>query len=292
MIENVTSECDSQEKLNLLNSLSGYNFSTKNFKIKPGHRNLIMNLMLEIDQTNANDFFKIKQDVVKKVTEVVQKTSENLEIPLAMSLTEIKYEIADDDSVEEEQFTYELTSTQNNEGIEETEIDMEQFILEEYISDDNKALDELVAAGCFIPGHYTEKEKLRFQKKFTPKYNQEFLAQNPRRRRMIAMKSYPATDEGTTERFKDLLKQSMECILSKEIFATIDPKAIQVKKDSANRWNVKCPLCPSNIKLAVNFENNGKYCNYKRSNFERHLRCKHIRSEPCKQNIAFIYDAR
>lgn len=276
--ETVTSEYESDEKSNMINSLVGYN--AKNFKIKPGHRNLIMNLMLEIDRTDVNEFFKHRQQVV----------DDAFEIPLAKSPSEIKFEIQDEDedhqSIEEERFMYahDQHTTENIEKDEAagSDMSMEQFMLEEYLSDENIAIE---VENYIMPKRHAK----RNQPKPTQMYNEEFLAQkiNPRRRRVTTARAYPNTDEGKTERFRDLMQQSMECILPKETFSMISHATIDIEKENDFRWNVTCPLCSVKIKLAIKLEKKGYY-NYKRSNFERHLRFKHCK-EPVHSGIAYVY---
>lgn len=59
---------------------------------------------------------------------------------------------------------------------------------------------------------------------------------------------------------------------------------ISVEKESETSWAVYCPLCHSRIRLPVVYENGGRYCNYKRSNFERHLRFKHCKNLTFSRN--------
>lgn len=79
----------------------------------------------------------------------------------------------------------------------------------------------------------------------------------------------------------------MECILPREKLIEVEGCELHVEKESDTSWAVYCPLCHSRIRLPVVHENGGRYCNYKRSNFERHLRFKH-----CKHsNKNEIYEA-
>lgn len=71
----------------------------------------------------------------------------------------------------------------------------------------------------------------------------------------------------------------MQCILPSDKLADVENADVELEKESDFSWAVYCPLCHSRIRLPVVFENGGRYCNYKRSNFERHLRFKH-----CKDN--------
>lgn len=52
-----------------------------------------------------------------------------------------------------------------------------------------------------------------------------------------------------------------------------DLSVIELVKIHDNIWEVKCPLCTKKLRLQLTQE--GKYTNYKRSNFERHLRIVH-----------------
>lgn len=71
----------------------------------------------------------------------------------------------------------------------------------------------------------------------------------------------------------------MQCILPREKLPVVEPVDIQVEKESARCWMVYCPICNSRIKLSVVIENGNRYVNYKRSNFERHLRFKHCKPD-------------
>lgn len=79
----------------------------------------------------------------------------------------------------------------------------------------------------------------------------------------------------------------MECILPREKLAEVDGCDLLVEKESDASWAVYCPLCHSRIRLPVVQENGGRYWNYKRSNFERHLRFKHCK----KVNRNEVYEA-
>lgn len=81
----------------------------------------------------------------------------------------------------------------------------------------------------------------------------------------------------------------MECILPSDKLAEVEDVEIEVEKEAESSWAVYCPLCQSRIRLPVVYENGGRYCNYKRSNFERHLRFKHCKSNKRDQERQ-IYD--
>lgn len=261
---------------NLLNALKGYSPDPKKFKIKPGHRNYIMNLMKEIDSTDVDDFFKLKTepeyDIVQltenekeEVKELIQRDQEALEIKEEEELVVVNEDL-------EEEYVYET--------VDESEMNDEQYLLE-YISDDaNKLVGSDNYKEILLYQHTQGSSSIkRARRKPEIMYNEEFLAkkQNPRRRRVTKLQAYPDTDEGITQRFMDLVKQSLECILPKNVNAAIKHEDTIVYKEGDACWRVICPLCPAQIKLIVNSENGGKYINYKRSNFERHLRFKHCK---------------
>ena len=82
----------------------------------------------------------------------------------------------------------------------------------------------------------------------------------------------------------------MQCILPCEKLSEVENVEIELEKESETSWAVYCPLCHSRIRLPVVFENGGRYCNYKRSNFERHLRFKHCKTNQKKEFEPAIYD--
>lgn len=120
-------------------------------------------------------------------------------------------------------------------------------------------------------------------------YNEEFLQSHntlgrigtPGRRRPKISKTYPDTDQGMLERWSDLVRQSCEVIVPHEVLAAFELSHIDICKIGSNIWEVHCPLCTKKLRLQLTHE--GKYINFKRSNFERHLRivhCKNKNEEP------------
>lgn len=287
--EIITSNENDEEKLVLSEILRGY-CDLKNFKLKPGHRNFIMNLMLEIDNSEPNEFFKINQ------TPPVQETPQQVTIvkipALSPTPVEIKYEISNDSQqqMEEDPFSYqpdeaifiqEQHPEETNEKYDQDSLVDEEYLLEEYLSEEHRSMDEMEGYVLEMPETQSKRRKSYKRQHRRPErmYNEEFLStnSNPRRRRVTTAKFYPNTDDGTRERFRDLMLQSMHCILSKEQISAVEDVPIDIEKQNESCWSVMCPLCRANIKLAVVYENNGKYVNYKRSNFERHLRYKHCK---------------
>lgn len=264
---------------NLSKAVAGYCPDPYKFKIKPGHRNYIMNLMQEIDRTDVDDFFSYKPGEIKKKNQIppnmaVYKICRQPAITDCSDSSEIQIKHEDDETF----FCYENNDDRVEaitEAIENEESSMEseemQYVCEEYLScDENQIItEEMNMAKVSQTSHKHRKPDVM--------YNKEFLAKNinPRKRRLTDGKTYPNTDEGNTERFRDLVKQSLECILPKQKYSRISHKELHVYKEADTIWRVECPLCPAKIRLCIIYEKNGKYCNFKRSNFERHLRFKH-----------------
>lgn len=271
---------ENEDKLDLCELLSGYCDLTK-FKLKPGHKNFIMNLMKEIDSADPNEFFKSTHPIKSPEQVTIVKVPTASPTPV-----EIKYEVHNEfsEEMDNEQYDYHpheqiFIQDQQTEDMIEQELPEEEYILEEYLSDDQqRAIQGYVLT--IEPKEKRKKTTRRVHRKPERMYNEEFLQThaNPRKRRVTTSKFYPNTDEGTKERFRDLIKQSMECILTKEQHASIENQSIDIEKQSDSCYSVLCPLCKASIKLAVVYENNGKYVNYKRSNFERHLRYKHCKT--------------
>lgn len=169
--------------------------NSRKIKLKPGHRNYIMNLMLEIEKTEVNEFFEKAQ----------LRTSDPLTTSAKIELAAQEKEI--DQVAKEPEHGY----SRDEEVLEHSEY------LIEYLTDDT--MDSSNATTFEHKAFYgTPTSQIRFKRnseslsaKRRPDhmYNQEFLSQsmNPRRRRTGGVKTYPNTDEGTCERFKDLLHQ-------------------------------------------------------------------------------------
>lgn len=114
-------------------------------------------------------------------------------------------------------------------------------------------------------------------------YNEEFLKTQsnvgrigtPGRRRPKLQKHYPETEEGMIERWIDLVRQSCEVIVPHELLSKFDLSQVDIVKICPFIWEVSCPLCSKKLRLQLTHE--GKYINFKRSNFERHLRIVHFK---------------
>lgn len=76
-------------------------------------------------------------------------------------------------------------------------------------------------------------------------------------------------------RWEDLIRQSCQVIIPSTLLNLYDISCIEITKIGECVWEVACPMCMKKVKLQLTTE--GKYVNYKRSNFERHLRNVHYR---------------
>ncbi len=280
-IREIIDNGDPADKQMLEADLRGYGELSR-FKLKPGHRNFIMNLMLEIDKSNVNEFFqnhKLENPARKFV---------KIQPPPVNPVKQIKYErpmfeTALFQHTTSEQIKTPQTPVETMENCEQEPAMQEEYVFEEYLNDDKvEAIDDRVKEEFILQiqqqGPPSLKKK-RIHAKPEVMYNEEFIASNnnPRKRRVCSGKFYPSTDEGVRDRFLDLIIQSMNCILSKEQLLAIENTDIIIQKESELKWIVLCPICMAPIKLSIKSENNGKYVNYKRSNFERHLRFKHCK---------------
>lgn len=81
------------------------------------------------------------------------------------------------------------------------------------------------------------------------------------RRRPKIQKHYPTSDEGTLERWGDLIRQSCSVIIPKELLSKYDLSNINITKMQPFIWEVLCPICSKKIRLQLTHE--GKYLNFK-----------------------------
>lgn len=97
---------------------------------------------------------------------------------------------------------------------QEQEQESEYIFEEEYLTDDT--MDSMIKVEYDPIGPHSKKRKSTSvispssaKRRPEQMYNEEFMAKcvNPRRRRVTLNKTYPATDEGTRERFTDLIHQ-------------------------------------------------------------------------------------
>lgn len=314
--------------------LSSNHQKLEKFKLKMGHKNLIINLCHELQKTNLEEFngtvfntiqlpspkkaqseivVRRKQDdhehtreeqvkrlKLEEISEspftVIKTREQTHEIPIS-DQTEIPYMYETEEEDEEHQFMEQEFLDELETYDENPEIEYQEIQAEDIETDDNciYATEEIIKneAGQYeqvesyeISGYESSTSLNRSSAKSKkPKhmYTSEFLQTQmspgrigtPGRRRPKIHKRYPDSEEGLLERWSDLVRQSCEVIVPAVLLRQHDLSNIELMKIHDNIWEVKCPLCTKKLRLQLTHE--GKYTNYKRSNFERHLRIVHYK---------------
>lgn len=261
---------DNELRISFQNELKKGNQSFTGFKLKPGHKNFIMNLAIEIEKIDVEEFNAKGSNQQKK---------------MQPSSSIIVRKVPNNQIIQKFQNTFE--KTKNSPIILKREHGYskdDEIITEEYLEEYPQEYNTEYIMAHMIDDDYSTPPPA---KKNTYMYTEEFLATtgNGRRRRNKNGKTYTDDEEGRRERFKDLVKQSLECIVPEEIRNDYDLENITVETESEWAYAVFCPICASRIRLQIVKEKEGRFHNYKRSNFERHLRYKHsgiqvIKNEP------------
>lgn len=263
---------DNELRISFQEELKKGNQNFTGFKLKPGHKNFIMNLAIEIEKIDVEEFNAKGTSPLKKM----QRSSPIIvrKVPNSNNQNAIIQRIQN--TFKE---TKPIVLKREHGYSKDDEIITEEY-LEEYPQEYNT---EFIMANL-IEDDYSTPPPI---KKNTYMYTEEFLATagSGRRRRNKNGKTYTDDEEGRRERFKDLVKQSLECIVPEEIRNEYDLENITVETESEWAYAVFCPICASRIRLQIVKEKEGRFHNYKRSNFERHLRYKHsgmqvIKNEP------------
>jgi hypothetical protein len=230
--------------------------------------------MSEVEKTNYSDFLSqtqandlVQQELEEEVTYVLEPEETTIQ----------------DETIIPEEHGY----SRENE---------EEYYIEEYITDDSQPEEKFIELSDtgYIKLLQNKRKSENDEANKTTKtrrpdhmYNDEFLSKNISAKRRRVKKSYPPGDEGTKMRFVDLLSQSLQCILPRDRYEEVKFEELNVTKHSDTVWNAQCPICKAIVRLPVVHENNGKYVNYKRSNFERHLRFKHCKQKDLQQEDGF-----
>lgn len=222
VIEIISGENDSPEKSEIEAELSAQHYSFKNFKLKPGHRNYIMNLMLEIEKIDVNDFFGRNDEEVNS-SEIYQleQTEEVKNPPPAKHQYSVAHLTPPNTStrliVRRSNNDKQVIVGQVEHGYSQHDQEEPEYIFEEeYLTDDT--MDSIIKVEFDPIETQNESKKRKSTSNSSPSfakrrpeqmYNEEFMAKcvNPRRRRVTLNKNYPPTDEGTRERFTDLIQQ-------------------------------------------------------------------------------------
>lgn len=250
---------DNELRISFQDELMKANQSFTGFKLKPGHKNFIMNLAIEIEKIDAEDF---NAKAAQPSSSIIVRKSPNLNSNQPIVVQQIKNTFKDSKSSP-------IVLKREHGYSKDDEIITEEY-LDEYPQDYNT---EYIMAHMIDDDYSTPPRT----KKSTYMYTDEFLATtgSARRRRNRNGKTYTDDEEGRRERFKDLVKQSLECIVPEEIRNQYDLENIVIETQSEWTFAVFCPICASRIRLQIVKEKQGRFHNYKRSNFERHLRYKH-----------------
>jgi hypothetical protein len=299
--------------------LAATNQNAEKFKLKLGHKNLIINLCNELQKTKLEDFNAIIEMTVKTIPEIepcksvelviknqlIEEEEEKPPIKKQKLIEKPQYqEVPTTELYEQVQYIYE-TEDDDDQGhyLEQEYIDENTEIVEYQEVENQEQLDQNAmfnsetitkevnfdASENYTMDSYSSKNNSRSHiisgtignsKKPKHMYNEEYLhnkisAGTPSRRRPKLRKDYPETEEGITQRWIDLVRQSCEVIIPHDMLAAYDMANVQLDKIASNLWEVQCPMCAKKVRLQLTQE--GKYVNFKRSNFERHLRIVHYR---------------
>lgn len=328
---------DSDEfKQQFIQELSTNHQKIDKFKLKLGHKNLIINLCHELQKTNLEEFnanivsivevnstkrsygevvvrkkqeehgYSRDDEQAKRRKHEVNSSAENFtvmktqqqvqEVPVSEQ-SDIPYMYDTEEEEEgshfmEQEFLDELETYEGDADIEYQEIQAEDIEADEnciYATEEiikNEAGQYEQVESYEISGYESSTSLNRSAPKHKkPKhmYTSEFLQTQitqgkhgtPGRRRPKIQKHYAENEQGMLERWADLVRQSCEVIVPYDLLHQHDLSNIELMKIHDNIWEVKCPLCTKKLRLQLTHE--GKYTNYKRSNFERHLRIVHYK---------------
>lgn len=314
---------DNEQKQAFVHELALNHQSLRNFKLKLGHKNFIVNLCHELQSISTEEFNGAVVKAVVQVPEtkrdfqglIVRKQPEEHgysredEKRMQGETISLLHEVPVSEPAEEDQFEYESVHEEEGQTMEEqdyleledeNELEVEDNEEIEYheLKREGSNSEEIYITEQILVHDTDQYEQSRFEisgydsssshhragpKSKKPKhmYTSEFLQSQstpgrigtPGRRRPKLQKNYPDTDDGLLERWADLIRQSCEVIIPQVMLERHDLSHIDIFKLQENVWEVKCPLCTK--KLRVQMTHEGKYTNYKRSNFERHLRIVH-----------------
>lgn len=169
-----------------------------NLRLRPGHRNFIMNLMLEVENTDVNDFFGRCYELPRN-TEIVNANPTTPDTSGRLVRRSPNKQVY---------------ANQEEHGYSRD--DQEEIIVEEeeYLTEDTMdTMHSIIKVEYESTGQdmHFRRKKSSSSKRRQPEhmYNEDFMARtvNPRKRRVALNKTYPNTDEGTKERFIDLIAQ-------------------------------------------------------------------------------------
>lgn len=250
-----------ETKRSFIEELSRQNQSLESFKLKLGHKNLILNLCYEMMPLTLDEFNNSKIATAKTIIPTNEST-------LIVRKTEHEYSKADDEELTAEEYHL-FEDAEDSQHVVEEIIDYPYGDVQ-YVQDDD-------SDGQFIfETKYNNNVPTRKKPKLDKDDSDRFVRKEKViRRRPKILKKYPDGDEGKMLRWIDLVKQSIQCTIPAEVLEQVDYENIDIVKVNDSTWEIRCPLCDKKLRLQITQE--GKYINYKRSNFERHLRTIHNR---------------
>lgn len=220
ILELLNSDYDSQEKKEVEAELAAQYYNVNSFRLKPGHRNYIMNLMLEIENIDINEFFgRALNDSRPPDSPTKSSSLVNQEYLAQLPSSDQIVIVKPRTSRSEEDKQIIVNKVDHGYSRDDQEQESEFIFEEEYLTDDT--MDSISQFKVeYEPVSITrQSNKRRATTQASPSsavkrrpdhmYNEDFIAKcvNPRRRRVTLNKTYPTTDEGTRERFTDLIQQ-------------------------------------------------------------------------------------
>jgi hypothetical protein len=222
VLEILSADSESPDKREMEAELAAQYQNGNNFRLKPGHRNYIMNLMLEIEKIDVNDFFAHRNN------ETIEEEHQIEELKMPSPLKH-EYSVAHQTPpntssrliVRRSNSDQQIVVRKAEQNDQEIEQEPEYVFEEEYLTDDT--MDSMMKVEYDPIELQSNSKKRKMPTISSPPsgkrrpeqmYNEDFIAKcvNPRRRRVTLNKTYPATDEGTRERFTDLIHQVTFCL--------------------------------------------------------------------------------
>lgn len=252
VIDVLNSDCETIEKIELEVEVAAQYQNVENFRIKPGHKNYIMNLMLEIEKTDVAEFFErthsideqqvddaaaiqcvtpVKQEYAfSQVSETITPSKLIIRTPdnKRMILNQVEHGYSRDDQEDEPEYVFEeeYLTDDTMDSMTLIKIDNEMLTL-----NDQSKLRSMVEVASSSSA----------KRKPDHMYNEEFMAKcvNPRRRRVATNKFYPPTDEGTSERFVDLIRQVSDISKSKRFHNLNSNQFLEYAMHSSERQDAR-----------------------------------------------------
>ena len=275
---------DNPSRKDFEEELLNTNQNLSQFKLKLGHKNLVLNLCHLLTNTTLDEFQqrRLKQQSANEInynSKAFKQETETTNCSEVQEIEEQEYQLVEgyDEELYEE-------VEEIGEGEIITEITEGEFQPEsdtEYVFSDSETTGKKQE---FEYNNNTEDENYEpacKKNKNKLEYSEEcFIMIKPKKsnRRPKLHKKYADDDDGKLERWHDLVKQSLEVVLPKDLLDAQQIESILIAKLTETTWEVHCPMYMCDKKLKLQMTKEGKYTNYKRSNFERHLRIVHLRT--------------